>query len=76
MFSVPSGNFGNLTAGLMAQKLGAPIAGFVAATTVNDTLPRFLDTGRYEPRASVATLANAMDVGDPSNVERIRWLFD
>jgi threonine synthase len=76
VFSVPSGNFGNLTAGLMAQKLGAPIAGFIAATTVNDTLPRFLDTGRYEPRASVTTLANAMDVGDPSNVERIRWLFD
>jgi threonine synthase len=76
VFSVPSGNFGNLTAGLMAQKLGAPIAGFIAATTVNDTLPRFLETGHYEPRASVTTLANAMDVGDPSNVERIRWLFD
>jgi threonine synthase len=75
VFSVPSGNFGNLTAGLMAQRLGAPISGFVAATTVNDTLPRFLETGRYEPRASVATVANAMDVGDPSNVERMRWLF-
>ncbi len=75
VFSVPSGNFGNLTAGLMAKRLGAPIGGFIAATTVNDTLPRFLETGRYEPRASVTTLANAMDVGDPSNVERIRWFF-
>jgi threonine synthase len=75
IMSVPSGNFGNLTAGLLAWKLGAPIGGFVAATTVNDTLPRYLATGRYEPRPSVATLANAMDVGHPSNVERIRWLF-
>jgi threonine synthase len=75
VFSVPSGNFGNLTAGLMAQRLGAPIRGFVAATTVNDTLPRYLETGRYEPRPSVPTLANAMDVGNPSNVERMRWLF-
>lgn len=75
LFSVPSGNFGNLTAGLIAWRLGAPIRGFVAATTVNDTLPRYLDTGRFEPRASVATLANAMDVGNPSNVERMRWLF-
>ncbi len=76
VFSVPSGNFGNLTAGLLAWKLGAPIGRFVAATTINDTLPRYLETGRYEPRPSVATLANAMDVGHPSNVERIRWLFD
>jgi threonine synthase len=75
IFSVPSGNFGNLTAGLFAWKLGAPIEQFVAATTVNDTVPRYLETGRYEPRPSTATLANAMDVGDPSNVERVRWLF-
>ncbi len=75
VFSVPSGNVGNLTAGLMARLQGAPIDGFVAATTINDTLPRYLETGRYEPRPSVPTLANAMDVGDPSNVERIRWLF-
>lgn len=73
--SVPSGNFGNLTAGLLAWKLGAPIEQFVAATTINDTLPRYLASGRYEPRASVPTLANAMDVGHPSNVERMRWLF-
>jgi threonine synthase len=76
VFSVPSGNVGNLTAGLLAWALGAPIAGFVAATTVNDTLVRYLATGRYEPRASVPTLANAMDVGNPSNVERLRALFD
>jgi len=75
VFSVPSGNFGNLTAGLLAWKLGAPIAHLIAATTINDTMPRYLETGRYEPRPSVSTLANAMDVGDPSNVERIRWLF-
>jgi threonine synthase len=75
VFSVPSGNVGNLTAGLLAWTLGAPIEAFVAATTVNDTLARYLQTGRYEPRASVKTLANAMDVGNPSNVERLRWLF-
>lgn len=73
--SVPSGNFGNLTAGLFAWKIGAPIGRFVAATTINDTLPRYLETGRYAPRPSVPTLANAMDVGNPSNVERMRWLF-
>lgn len=73
--SVPSGNFGNLVAGVMAWKMGAPLASFVAATTVNDTVPRYLATGRFEPRASVATLANAMDVGNPSNFERLQWLF-
>lgn len=72
---VPSGNFGNLAAGLMAQRMGAPIAHLHAATTVNDTVPRYLETGRLEPRPSVSTLANAMDVGDPSNLERIRWMF-
>lgn len=75
VITVPSGNFGNLAAGLMAQRMGAPIARFVAATTVNDTVPRYLASGRVEPRPSVATLANAMDVGDPSNLERIRWMF-
>lgn len=74
--SVPSGNFGNLTAGLLAWRLGAPIERFVAATTINDTLPRYLATGVYQPKPSVSTLANAMDVGNPSNVERMRWLFD
>ena len=76
LFSIPSGNFGNLTAGLWAWKLGAPIRGLVAATTINDTVPRYVATGRYEPRPSVPTLANAMDVGNPSNAERIRFLFN
>jgi threonine synthase len=76
VFSVPSGNFGNLTAGVMAARMGAPIRHFVAATTVNDTFARYLASGRYEPRPSVATLANAMDVGAPSNLERLRALFD
>jgi threonine synthase len=75
IFSVPSGNFGNLTAGLWAWRMGVPIHQFVAATTINDTVPRYLATGRYDPRPSVATLANAMDVGRPSNIERIRALF-
>jgi threonine synthase len=73
--SVPSGNFGNLTAGLMAWRMGAPVEHLVASTTVNDTVPRYLQSGRYEPLPSVRTLANAMDVGHPSNVERMRWLF-
>lgn len=76
VISVPSGNFGNLTAGLLAWRLGAPIHHFIAATTVNDSVPRYLRTGTYEPRPSVATLANAMDVGHPSNFERMSWLFD
>jgi threonine synthase len=76
VFSVPSGNFGNLTAGVIAARMGAPIAQFVAATTVNDTVPRYLASGLYEPRPSVTTVANAMDVGDPSNAERLRWLFE
>lgn len=76
LISVPSGNFGNLVAGVIAMKLGAPIAGFSAPTTINDTFPRYLASGRLEPRPSVATLANAMDVGNPSNLERLRWLFD
>jgi threonine synthase len=75
VFSVPSGNFGNLTAGLMAWSMGAPVEHLVASTTVNDTVPRYLQSGRYEPLPSVRTLANAMDVGHPSNVERMRWLF-
>ena len=72
---VPSGNFGNLTAGLLAARLGLPVRHFVAATNVNDTVPRYLTSGRYEPAESVATLSNAMDVGAPSNFERMAWLF-
>jgi threonine synthase len=74
--SVPSGNFGNLVAGVMAWRLGAPIAAFSAPTTINDTVPRYLASGRIEPRPSVPTIANAMDVGSPSNLERLTWLFD
>ena len=71
----PSGNFGNLTAGLMAKRAGLPVARFVAATNVNDVVPEYLTTGRFEPRASVHTIANAMDVGNPSNFERMTWLY-
>ena len=75
VFSVPSGNFGNLTAGLIAKRLGFPIAHFIAATNVNDVVPEYLTSGRYAPRASVRTVANAMDVGAPSNFERMRALY-
>jgi len=71
----PSGNFGNLTAGLIAKRAGLPVARFVAATNVNDVVPAYLATGRFEPRASVQTIANAMDVGNPSNFERMLWLY-
>ena len=73
--AVPSGNFGNLTAGLIAQRLGLPVRRFVAATNVNDAVPVFLRTGHYEPRESIRTVANAMDVGAPSNFERILTLY-
>ena len=75
VFCVPSGNFGNLTAGLIARKLGLPIHHFIAATNRNDVVPRFLTTGRYERRPSVATLSNAMDVGAPSNFARMANLY-
>ena len=73
--SCPSGNFGNICAGITAKKLGLPIAHFVAATNANDTVPRFLENWRYEPTATVATLSNAMDVSDPSNFVRIREMY-
>ena len=76
VFSVPSGNFGNICAGIMAQKLGLPIKHFVASTNVNDTVPNFLESGIYEPKPSKATISNAMDVGNPSNFIRIRELFN
>lgn len=75
VFSVPSGNFGNICAGLVAQKLGMPVKHFVASTNVNDTVPEFMKTGEYNPKPSTATISNAMDVGDPSNFIRIRHLF-
>jgi threonine synthase len=76
VFSVPSGNFGNIAAGLLAYKMGLPVKKFIAATNANDTVPRFLETGVYETRPSVQTYANAMDVGAPSNWVRIMNLFN
>jgi len=73
--SVPSGNFGNLTAGLIAKRIGLPVGRFVAATNVNDAVPAYLRSGHYEPRPSIRTVANAMDVGAPSNFERVRALY-
>jgi threonine synthase len=74
--SVPSGNFGNLTAGLIAKRIGLPIRHFVAATNVNDSVPVYLNSGHYEPRPSIPTVANAMDVGAPSNFERVQSLYN
>ncbi|MDV6168517.1 threonine synthase [Flavobacterium sp. DG1-102-2] len=73
--SVPSGNFGNICAGLMAKKIGLPIAHFIAATNVNDTVPRFMETQDYKPSPTIETLSNAMDVSNPSNFIRILELF-
>ncbi len=75
VFSIPSGNFGNLTAGLFAKKMGLPIHQFIAATNANDVIPKYLDTGDFIPKASVATLSNAMDVGNPSNFDRMLDLY-
>lgn len=72
--SVPSGNFGNLTAGLLAKAMGLPVKRFIAATNANDTVPRYLKNGVWQPRATVATLANAMDVSEPNNWPRIEEL--
>ncbi|MEP6734091.1 MAG: threonine synthase [Chryseolinea sp.] len=74
-FCVPSGNFGNLTGGLLAKRMGLPIGRFIAATNSNDVVPEFLKTRQYTPRPSMSTISNAMDVGNPSNVARILDLF-
>lgn len=76
VFSVPSGNFGNLTGGLLAMKMGMPVQTFLAATNVNDVVPQYLKGSGYHPRRSIQTIANAMDVGDPSNFVRIQSLFE
>ena len=73
--SVPCGNFGNLTAGLFAQKMGLPVKKFIAATNINKVVPEYLKTGQYDPQESIATISNAMDVGDPSNFARILDLY-
>jgi len=75
VISVPSGNFGNICAGILAHISGLPVAKFIAACNANDVIPDFLRTGSLEPRASVATLSNAMDVGNPSNFVRILEIF-
>lgn len=76
VFAVPSGNFGNLTAGIIAKLLGLPIKRFVAATNSNDTVPRFLKTGEWSPNNTIATISNAMDVSQPNNWPRIQAMID
>ena len=76
VISVPSGNFGNLCAGIIAKTLGLPIKRFIAATNANDTVPRYLQTGEWSPKQTVATLSNAMDVSQPNNWPRIQYLID
>lgn len=71
VFSVPSGNFGNLSGGLIAKKMGLPVAKFIASTNINDVVPEYLNTGIFTPRPSTQTIANAMDVGNPSNFARL-----
>lgn len=75
VFCVPSGNFGNLCGGLIAKKMGLPVEKFVAATNSNDIIPKYLKTGEFTPRPSVSTISNAMDVGNPSNYQRLVDLY-
>ncbi len=75
VFSIPSGNFGNLTAGLFAKALGLPIKRFIAATNANDTVPRYLQTGEWSPHDTVATISNAMDVSNPNNWPRVEHML-
>ncbi len=75
VFSVPSGNFGNILGGLLAWKMGLPVQKFIASTNANCIVPEYLTTGKFNPRASLRTISNAMDVGNPSNFERILDIF-
>ncbi|MGL1958570.1 MAG: threonine synthase [Colwellia sp.] len=75
VFSIPSGNFGNLTAGLFAKAMGLPIERFIAATNVNDTVPRYLETGEWSPNDTIATISNAMDVSNPNNWPRVEHML-
>lgn len=75
VISVPSGNFGNLTAGLIAKKMGLPVKKFIAATNANDTFPNYLKTGKFKPKSSIKTISNAMDVGNPNNFPRILKMY-
>jgi len=76
IYSIPSGNLGNLTAGVLSKKMGLPIHKFIAATNANNVFPKYLETGKFEPKSSVETFSNAMDVGDPSNLSRINSIFN
>ncbi len=76
VFCTPSGNFGNLTAGLIAHRLGLPAASFIASTNINDVFPEYIESGVFQARASLRTISNAMDVGDPSNLARINHLYN
>jgi len=75
-FCVPSGNFGNLSGGLLAKKMGLPITGFIAASNANDIVPKYLETSVFNPKPSIQTISNAMDVGNPSNFARMLDLYD
>lgn len=76
VISVPSGNFGNLCAGILAKKMGLPITMFIAATNINDIIPKYLASGKFDPQPSKKTIANAMDVGNPSNFQRLSYFYD
>ena len=76
VFSIPSGNYGNICAGMMAKQLGLPISHFVAATNANRVVPNYMESGKYEPMKSIQTISNAMDVGDPSNFIRIQKIYN
>ncbi|WMN12588.1 threonine synthase [Marivirga salinae] len=73
--AVPSGNYGNLTAGLIAQEMGLPVKQFITGANSNDVVPRFLNSGKYQPKPTIQTISNAMDVGNPSNFQRMMDLF-
>jgi threonine synthase len=75
VFSVPSGNYGNLTAGILAKRMGFPIGHFIAASNANDSVTRYLDEGRYDPRPTITTCSTAMDVGNPSNFARLKYFY-
>ena len=76
VFAVPSGNFGNLCGGLIAKRMGLPIKHFVAATNANNIIPKYIETGNFDPKPSVATISNAMDVGNPSNYQRLAAFYN
>ena len=76
LFSVPSGNYGNLTAGIIAKRMCFPIGHFIAASNANDSVTRYIDDGRYDPHPTITTLSTAMDVGNPSNFARLRYFYN